>query len=140
MLGWKFTMLGTKKIFNGGWAVLDILCSLIHSLIHWFIDSLIKKNFRVYLEHAHPAFLTTIVVLVLGIKIKYFRRRRFRTVAPSPRKIAQFRLWTALLSLNFGEFWMLIMLLCYVAVWFFSQYLSLLRHGGSEVIIRLMIV
>ena len=31
------------------------------------IDSLIKKirdNFRVYLERAHPAFLTTLVVIV----------------------------------------------------------------------------
>ena len=39
---------------------------LINSLIH----SLIKKNrdnFRVYLERAHPAFLTTLVVLVLPV-------------------------------------------------------------------------
>ena len=28
----------------------------------------IRDNFRVYLEHAHPAFLTTIVVLVLNKK------------------------------------------------------------------------
>ena len=36
-------------------------------LINSLIDSLIKKigdNFRVYLERAHPAFLTTLVVLV----------------------------------------------------------------------------
>ena len=33
--------------------------------INSFIDSLIKKKFRVYLERAHPAFLTTLVVLVL---------------------------------------------------------------------------
>ena len=38
-------------------------------LIHSLIDSLIdfkKDNFRVYLECAHLAFLTTIVVLVLN--------------------------------------------------------------------------
>ena len=36
-----------------------------------FINSLIKKinNFRVYLERAHPAFLTTLVVLVTYISI-----------------------------------------------------------------------
>ena len=35
-------------------------------MIHWFIHWLkkIRDNFRVYLERAHPAFLTTIVVLV----------------------------------------------------------------------------
>ena len=49
----------------------DLLCRLIH----WFIDWLkkIRDNFRVYLERAHPAFLTTLVVLVL-IDSKYSPR------------------------------------------------------------------
>ena len=34
-------------------------------LIDWLIDWL-KKDLRVYLERAHPAFLTTLVVLVEG--------------------------------------------------------------------------
>ena len=37
---------------------------LINQLINSFID---LKNFRVYLEHAHPAFLTTLVVLVIKL-------------------------------------------------------------------------
>ena len=54
-----------RTLFNGGWAVLDILCWLIHWLIHRLILKRFRNNFRVYLERAHPAFLTTIVVLVL---------------------------------------------------------------------------
>ena len=44
----------TFEFSNEMWNVLDILCS--------FIDSFIQKNrdnFRVYLERAHQAFLTT---------------------------------------------------------------------------------
>ena len=51
-------------VLNGGWAVLDILCQLIDSLIDF------KKNFWLYLERAHPAFLTTLVVLVLILHTK----------------------------------------------------------------------
>ena len=47
-----------KYFFNDGWAVPDVLCWLIHS----FIDK--KQKFRVYLEGAHQAFLTTLVVIV----------------------------------------------------------------------------
>ena len=43
-----------RFFFNGGWAVLGTLCQLINSLI-----KKIKDNFRVYLECAHPVFLTT---------------------------------------------------------------------------------
>ena len=59
---------------------------LINSLINSFIDSLInlkkfRDNFRVYLERAHPAFLTTLVVLVYsfshvtknGQKVRYLK-------------------------------------------------------------------
>ena len=37
---------------------------LIDSLIHWLILKKIRDNFRLYLERAHPAFLTTLVVFV----------------------------------------------------------------------------
>ena len=43
----------------------------INWLIHWFINSL-KKNFRVYLEGAHPAFLTTLVVLVFYLLVQKY--------------------------------------------------------------------
>ena len=42
-------------------------CSRYTQLIDWLIHWLIKKirdNFRVYLERAHPAFLTSVVVFV----------------------------------------------------------------------------
>ena len=37
---------------------------LNNSLIDSLILKKIRVNFRVYLEHAHPAFLTTLIVLV----------------------------------------------------------------------------
>jgi len=41
-------------IFNGGWAVLETLDEIIHSLIT------MSYNFPVSLSCSHPAFLTTL--------------------------------------------------------------------------------
>ena len=60
-------------------------------MIHW----LIKKNFWVYLERAHPAFLTTLVVLVQGeraIGKKWGRNRPTQTHFQS-----RFHRWTFLI-------------------------------------------
>ena len=64
-ISWNFEW---HQLFNGGWAVLDILCWFIHWLIKWLKE--IRDNFRVYLECAHPAFLTTLVVLVIPCHLR----------------------------------------------------------------------
>ena len=46
-----------NKLFNGGWAILETLDPLITWSIHWLIK--MRDNSQVFLENAHPAFLTT---------------------------------------------------------------------------------
>ena len=49
-----------RRMSRSRYTLLMLINSLIHSLI-----KKIRDNFRVYLERAHPAFLTTLVVLVV---------------------------------------------------------------------------
>ena len=50
----------------------QLINSFINSLIHWLKK--ITDNFRVYLECVHPAFLTTLVVLVYFEAFPYVTR------------------------------------------------------------------
>ena len=49
---------------NGGWVILELINWLINQFTYLLIDSFIdwekmRVNFQVFLEPAHPAFLTT---------------------------------------------------------------------------------